>query len=363
MEKSLITHPEKPLFIEHINEEHQDDLVNIATVLINNINIAKQGNADMDINTEIERVLITEIYHQGIDIQVNYTQRPSETHFIAFPAPIEQLKELQSQYIILKQQTDKKLGRQSIKLRKQQFTFIDSFLVTANMYRLLLSTSDDIPLEQAGYAYLFDLESPHKPSQPLSRQHCYYTLRKAWHTPTEIDTQRQTLAWVDVYLHGDTAGGNWARSLKPNDVISSKREFPEKIQHLDDGKGQVLLIADETSLPTVARLLELWHNPTPPIIISITNDPADQDYLTHDIGTPAQQATIIPISQTAQAELVTTIEDTIKTHISDAGIKIDKVWGALEANTAKTLRKRLKPLFDLPRGDFVLKVYWRLNNE
>lgn len=78
------------------------------------------------------------------------------------------------------------------------------------------------------------------------------------------------------FLHGDTSGGNWAMALQAGDTVVTKREFPEKVAHLHT--GQTLLIVDETSMPTAARLLELWDNPTPPLIICVTQDAADQKF-------------------------------------------------------------------------------------
>ena len=166
------------------------------------------------------------------------------------------------------------------------------------------SGKNTIPIDEAGYAYLFDLAhnitalNINGNSDSPARAHCYYTLRKAWQTSDGVR------AWVDIFLHGDTSGGNWARSLRAGDTVMSKREFPEKTAHLRE--GQALLIADETSIPTVARLLELWDNPTPPLVIFVTQDAADQAYfdgitMNNDVeGDMDGNFIVLPIIELAQ---------------------------------------------------------------
>ncbi|HSP85479.1 MAG TPA: siderophore-interacting protein, partial [Psychrobacter sp.] len=306
-----------------------------------------------------------------------------------FITPITQMDELHTQYIALKQKADKKLGKKTIKLTKQSFIVQDSHMVSKNMRRLILTVphlnatgdtsnpqqSNSIPINEAGYAYLFDLEHNRSVSQITAegvdnsvqpaRAHCYYTLRKAWQTSDGVQ------AWVDVFLHGDTSGGNWARSLQAGDTVISKREFPEKIEHLRE--GQALLIADETSMPTVARLLELWDNPQPPLVLCVTQDAADQTYFdrvkldANIINTNAANQqnthfTVLPLvtdqvnAGRALADLIdTTLSDYLTTH----PLHIDKIWGALEAGTAKALRGLLQQRHGLARADSVIKVYWR----
>ena len=386
--KTPLSHPDKAEFLGHINEEHQDELAMFAQAFVNVV-------AD-----ETTQLRLTEVYKEGVDLSV-YTQAATkpETYFLAFINPIEQITGLKDQYIALMQKAAAKLGKKSIKLEAQTFTLLDSHYVSRNMLRLVLKAPDSTPLTHAGYAYLFDLTTPHrehtdnnianlvnivnsaKSSSKNSatdevRQQCYYTLRRAWHNPltTSSDATKDTLdimAWVDVYIHGDTPGGNWARSLQVGDSIKSLREYPEKIEHLSN--GQCLLIADETSLPTVVRLLETWKNPTPPIIIAICNHADDIAYL-HNIRLQAdlclphvsQQAKIITIvndDATQDISSCASLTDRIMTKLSayeqQTGIKIDKVWGALEVSDTKALRKALKSKLNLPRQNMILKVYWR----
>lgn len=65
------------------------------------------------------------------------------------------------------------------------------------------------------------------------------------------------------------------------------------------------------------------------------------------------------IANMPATDLTETILSIIDTCLSKKAISIDKVWGALEASDAKTLRRKLKDKFGLPRQDMVMKVYWR----
>lgn len=388
---TLINDPEITNIIAHINEEHLDELLGFIKVFTT-LSLNELDKLD---------VQLAAIYSEGIALQVqskNIEQQPTDpqdknpddqTFFIAFAAPITQLDELQAQYIVLKQRADKKLGKKSIKLTKQTFIMQDSYRVSKNMLRLTLnvpalsvpalSKSDtsrsnptpiSIPINEAGYAYLFDLEhkviannsgnDSIKDSTRPSRPHCYYTLRKAWQTTDGIE------AWVDVFLHGNTSGGNWASALQAGDTVITKREFPEKIEHLRN--GQTLLIVDETSMPTAARLLELWDNPKSPLIVCVTQDAADQRYfddikMNNDIeGSIDRKFTVLPIvidQIISEQNLAMVIDRELTDYLTEYPLQIDKVWGALEASTVKALRPMLRERLKLSRAEVVVKVYWR----
>ncbi|MBP3944736.1 SIP domain-containing protein [Psychrobacter sp. K31L] len=417
--------PEIANVVAHINEEHLDELLGFLSVFTS-LSTAELDRVDAQ---------ITDIYAEGITIQTrqkNSKYQPTNAQdnplhdqifFINFATPISQLNDLQAQYILLKQRADKKLGKKTIKLTKQVFDVQNSYRISKNMLRLELSmpslddaqSSDDVqlrntkgatistsvPTNEAGYAYLFDLEhnattnalmtdsdevDDHKTNDSEkenvrpTRPHCYYTLRKAWQADDGIR------AWVDVFLHGDTSGGNWAAALKTDETVVTKREFPEKVEHLRD--GQAVLIVDETSMPTAARLLELWSNPKPPLIICVTQDADDQSYfdtvkMRSSLDSTGNNNSSISIDNkidcdtethgndhfavlpivTNQANsgsgLATLIDSTLGDYLADDPLQIDKVWGALEANTAKALRQLLRERLELSRTDVVVKVYWR----
>lgn len=406
---TVIDTPELASIIAHINEEHFDDLVGFLRAF-------KVLPNEWAAHLEDMEVQLTAVYAEGVCLHVNPkplaegSERSgdwvdktlhSQNFFIAFSAPITQVDDLQSQYIMLKQRADKKLGKKTIKLTQQKFIVQERYKVSKNMLRLELSLSlppntahlanptstSLLPVTEAGYAYLFDLEynvirnkdnnqdrsqvSNDAQNRYPTRPHCYYTLRKAW------QTSQGWRAWIDVFLHGDTSGGNWAMALQIGDSVITKREVPEKIAHLQ--KGQALLIVDETSMPTAARLLELWQNPIPPLVICVTQDVADQKYLDdiplgcdsydrydsvvkgsdHQAAQPFPVLPIVTDQSDSGQSAAQLIDATLSQYLAAQPLTIDKVWGALEATTAKTLRGLLRDRLQLSRTEVVVKVYWR----
>ncbi|MEN6668760.1 siderophore-interacting protein [Psychrobacter sp. B38] len=355
-------------FMNHVNEEHQDELAMFVEAFAN----TKVGDELM--------VQIAEVYRDGLLLQTcaqplaslsiddltnhHAKHEAVNRYFIEFDNLIDETVTIKSQYIHLLQVASKKLGKLAIKQQERYFTVVDGYYASPNMFRLIVTAPADTPLNQAGYAYLFevnaDTSNTHQPVRPQEKLQRYYTLRKAWQ-----DADSQTVyGWIDTYIHGDTPGGNWARASQTGAQIKSVRDYPEKVAHLTD--GQCLLICDETSIPTVANFLEEWHNPIAPIVIAVTNDAADLDYLNNlelseqlTNTSNFKQENITHIVNTTDLDLTDTILSTIDTCLNDNAISIDKVWGALEASDAKTLRRQLKSKFSLPRQDMVMKVYWR----
>ena len=116
----------------------------------------------------------------------------------------------------------------------------------------------------------------------------------------------------------------------------------------------------------MANLLENWQNPIAPIVIAITNDSADIAYL-QDIDLDDKlaqiegfkQDNILHILNTPPINLPEAITSIVDAQLQLKSVSIDKVWGAIEASDAKTLRRQLKTKFNLPRQDMIMKVYWR----
>jgi len=365
---------DKTLFIDHVNEEHQDELAMF-------INIFTKASIREDSVPSI-----VELYSDGMllaltSIDNNQTDpenapHPTEQYFVHFTSPVVDAASLQEQYITLLQRAATKLGKRTIKLRDQFFTVMDGYYASPNMYRLLVTAPDNTPLNQPGYAYLLDLNASFAASKLDSGErrdsndsdntdefqgvYRYYSLRKAWQNADSSSVH----AWIDVYIHGDTSGGNWAKSLDTGMKIKSVREYPEKLEHLTD--GQCLLICDETSLPTVANLLENWQNPLSPLVIAITNDSKDINYL-HDITLSERlskderfrQDNLLHIINTPATALTEQIMTTLNSRLTTTPNKIDKVWGALEAANIKSLRPQLKSVLGLSRQDMTIQVYWR----
>ena len=356
-------------FMNHVNDEHQDELA-----------LFVEAFADTKLSNDMA-VVVAEVYSNGLLLEAsvqNVEALPNHKvemlsdgisqFFIEFENVIDETITLKSQYINLLQVASKKLGKLAIKQQERYFTVIDGYYASPNMFRLVVAAPADTPLNHAGYAYLFEMNtdvsishnSANASANASEKLQRYYTLRKAWQ---DAETQ-QIQGWVDIYIHGDTSGGNWARAVQAGTQLKSVRDYPERIAHLND--GQCLLLCDETSMPTVANLLENWQNPIAPIVIVMTNDGAELSYLQEielsqtlaEINS-FKQDNIVHILNTPSIDLPDAIISAIDTRLEDDSILIEKVWGALSAADAKILRRQLKTKFDLSRQDMVMKVYWR----
>ena len=387
---TVLNSEHKHRIIEHMNEEHFEDLIGFIKAFAPLSNVcSKQHN-----------IKLLDIYSEGFSLQVSeltpsstQSKLYSDTYFMRFPTPLSDIEDLQYQYILLKQQADKKLHKKSIKLTEQLFHVEQGFTVTENMYRLVLTlpqdnavSSQSLLVTEPGYAYLFDIEhnypfstdngdgnvssnsddsdNSHGNDQSGSttinskRLHRYYTLRKAIFDPQT----GQNRAWIDVFLHGETFGSQWLAAVNSQKTVKTMREVPEKVAHLN--QGQALLIADETSIPTVARLLELWQNPIPPLVIYITQQASDQDYLNHrevnELIDDKLKILPVVIGDMHQGQpLAQLIDSTVEDYLAQHPVVIEKVWGAIEVNTSKALKALLKQRLKLDRTDMIVKGYWR----
>lgn len=380
-DKTPLAVVDKIKFMTHVNEEHQDELALFIEAFTDDSvaddRVAQVADVYTDglllISQSVTAPLVT-----SASSLLSQTAQPEESaesdedeaieqYFIAFENKIAGDITLKSQYILLLQSASKKLGKLAIKLQDRQFTVTDSYYASPSLYRMVVTAPADTPLDHPGYAYLFDVYADLTDENAASiakskgeKLQRYYTLRKAWQDP---QTQ-QVHAWVDAYIHGSTPGGDWALRQQAGMKLNSVRDYPEKIAHLS--AGQCLLICDETSLPTVANLLETWQNPVVPVVIAVTNDPEELAYL-HAVELSDHLAqsqgfktdNIIAVVNTPEVDLTETIMGLLDTHPALANLKIEKVWGALETQDAKTLRRQLKTALQLSRQDLVLKVYWR----
>ena len=380
-DKIPLVSADKAQFIHHVNEEHQDELamfINAFTTtsisddaIVSIVELYLDGML-LEITTINNNNNVNALQDNSTHNQTNDAGLPSlsRQYFIAFTDPISESISLQEQYIILLQAAAKKLGKRTIKLQEQLFTVLDGYYASPNMYRLVVTAPDNAPLNHAGYGYLFELDSALN-SVSIKRNDSddndgdkflqrYYTLRKAWQESNNSPIR----AWIDIYIHGNTEGGNWARALDSGMQIKSVREYPEKTEHLTD--GQCLLICDETSLPTVANLLENWQNPLPPLVIVIINDADDVSYI-HNLDLSEQlrrdkdfmAENLYHIINKPTVDLTEQIMEVLNAQLASLPVTIAKVWGALEATNTKSLRQQLKSTLGLSRQDMVLKVYWR----
>ncbi|MBE2894561.1 siderophore-interacting protein [Spirabiliibacterium falconis] len=320
----IADHDLKLDIIEHVNDDHRKELLAIAQVYL---------------NPNITDATLLDLYHEGMLLQTQ-----TETHH------------LQSQFVPFLTDKDlhtnvRHLAMHAVQQRTTPqshyfFHLLDKTQPTPNISRLILKTCATAPENSPGYAWRFTLKSfanqpyahiiPHVQNQPGR----YYTLRKIVNK-----TNSDCILYVDVFCHGDTLGSLWAKSLKCGDILHANATFYEHTDHLT---GQSVLIGDETALPTIANLIECWHHPISPIIISITQDPKEQHYL-DEVALPPNTH-IIKLEHADSALKSLAVLDKITT--------IDSVWGACEQHDAKTIRHYLRNQRKLTSTQQRMKAYW-----
>ena len=344
--------------IDHLNDDHQTELLAIA-----------QAHGYADATT----AKLLDIFVEGCYLAVHSLSHSVPTQVWI---PFVLRGDLEEQILYLAHSAMVKQGKSLHHNQKQYFEVLGKEMVTPHMLRLYLKTDQPLSSHAPGFAWLFSLKvlnaSPNSDSEKngfihrwfqrifmrvlpyLSQQRRekimfsmvkdmrYYTLRKVEHR------EGDEIAWVDIYLHGMTAGGEWAKSLQKGDIIHSTSEYTEATDHLQ--QGQTLLIADETSLPTVIALLENWHNPIPPILINVLQDQAEHIYI-NQINIPVGTGLYYIDSNSAflNQEIINLI---------DSLPKVDAVWAALENTLAKKIRKHLRERYQLLGTKNRVKGYW-----
>lgn len=349
--------------IEHVNEDHQSEILSI----IHGYTALKLADS----------ATLIDIFQEGILIMIT-TPSGSEERFIPFL-----LKgDLEENILYLAYSAMVKQGESPINNKKQYFEVLKTTMVSPNMIRIIVKSKTALPERLPGYAYLLALkklekmpkkirQSPAKLSkikqwlyqillwrvknmssqERLNRMLAfakgtrYYTLRKSYKSTS--DASFLDLGYIDVFLHGDTPGGLWAQDLNKGDIIHSVSEVAEHCDHLN--QGQAILIADETSLPTIATLLENWQNPIAPYIISITHNDADQAYLPDEMVPERHKLFRISALNVSQTVI----------NLMQSMPQIDATWGAIENVDARAIRKYLKEERNLSNTHNRVKAYWR----
>lgn len=239
------------------------------------------------------------------------------------------------------------LGKKPSWEKYRTFTVDNISQPSPNMLRLHLHCTHLLPENQAGFVCRFIIDPiEKKPSEQQLKQADSrpYTLRT-------IDNEHQTT--VDIFDHGQTPGQQWARNLKAGQTIYSRAEAREKFP--DFKVANTLLLADETSLPTVARLLEMrssyFSDKTDVRLIIGLQNMLDQQYLSNALlqNTHVQW---LNLNSKNQGKVVDAWIDSLN------NTPFDAVWGGLESNTSKALKKHIWSLNEIPNKQCKIRSYW-----
>lgn len=355
---------EKVDIIEHINGEHQAELMAIM--------------ADYLDDAEHANPLIEDIFEEGCLVLATQNSK-RDSFFIPF-----QIKgNIEEKVLYLAYSAMVKQGKPMGGGQKRYFEVLQTQYISPNMLRLVLKTAQGLPENAPGFAFLYTQKIlPKMPkisekstsSGKMNRYMAsfllwlmkilsgkqrrkmvakmnagmrYYTVREVKKSHAQMPFA--DIAHVDIYLHGNTSGSLWAKKIQVGDVIYSSKEYTENTAHLHQGKA--LLLADETALPTLANLLELWQNPQLPIVIIITAKAEDQDYLPDQRLPENIQCRRFVGAQSTHIEAILAY--------LKAQERIDTAWGAMEDKTAKAVRTYLRQERGLDGKHNKVKAYWR----
>ncbi|MGO2011599.1 siderophore-interacting protein [Pseudoalteromonas sp.] len=354
--------------IEHVNQDHTEELLTIA-------------QSDQP-QKNILSAKILDIFQEGVLVKVTLNNTSQEIEsFIQF----EIEGDLEEQILYLAYAAIVKQGRDFSGSGKHFFTITNKQKLTANMLRLTVKSDTPLPEYYPGYAYGFLLKSMKKPAtkkaatskkkhwskgvfdrffiwlmkhlSSQSRQKLLYnmnknvrlyTLRKSWKSSDDAEFFDQ--GYIDIFTHGGSLGSLWSEALSVNDIIMSRSETDDKHPHLSD--GQALLIADETAYPALAGILEHWQNPQPPHIVVISAVEGEQAYF-DDVSLPQDShiQTVVCAAECQGDEVLAVLEE-LET--------IDVVWAAFESESAKQVRHYLRNQRKIIGKYNHTKGYWRL---
>ena len=349
--------------IEHVNDDHGEELLSIAQVFI---------------DQQTERASLLDVNDQGLTLQIETPAgRSDHMH------PFSMTGEAEDKILFLAYQAMVRQRKLPPGTRTRYFRFLERETLSPNMVRLKFATDRSLPENEPGYAFLFGLKalrptqksdveysemplamrvwfrgmlSVMKRLKPATRRKLldslynkskYYTLRASF---AQAETEEmQSIGWVDVFTHGTSSGSNWARDLKPGDMVKSTAEYREKTDHVHEGKA--LLIAEETAMPALASVLEGWRNPIPPDIILISEQETEQSYV--DAALIPAGASVHRIFGNPDKRLEEI--DKILHSLSD----IETAWGALEQSDSKHIRTYLRSRYALDGQRNRVRSYWK----
>lgn len=307
--------------ITQLNDDCADDLMTMARYYT-------QSHA----KPAPKRVRLVAIYQEGLGLLISNDDGEFVKN-LRFAMPITGLDELHTAYALLLDKSAKAIGTRHLQVIDDAFV-VQSVQRQGNFYQLTVNLPKDTPKDWAGLAYLIKIGDEQR----------YYTLRKAW-------DDGGLFGRVDVFTHGDSLGSRWVQGLQAGDVIASTRRYPEKTAHL---MGKRLLIADETSLPTALRLVELSPDGEY-VLVACVCDGVDLAYLDDCDGLNKNLVAVVPYDK--PKELTNTLKQTLITLCQ--AHQFDSAWGALEVGVVKELKSYVYSLFALDKERTVFKAYWR----
>lgn len=361
---AIANHDEKLDIMDHLNQDHLDELLVVANYYGKEADYSKAAIAD--------------IFEEGVLMDVSAKDKNNQLY-----VPFTVRGTLEEKILYLAYYA---LTKQGVNLKGSHRKFFEvskKSMPSKNMMRIEIKSASQLPDYYAAYTYGIALKSINRPqtvtpeSQKknilmrivdhvflwllrtlssknrmklvtnMNRDIRLYTLR---FSKKEVPQEECVQGAIDVYLHGESPGGLWIRQLKEGDIIFSRTEVPDRHQHLHEGKN--ILIADETAFPALAGILELWKNPEPPIVLALMRDVDEQSYFSEVSKPEGTQFHYLWYEEDKQAEPIINILKTIKT--------LDGAWGGLEREAAKEVRHYIRNVLTVEGMKNHIKGYWAI---
>lgn len=159
---------------------------------------------------------------------------------------------------------------------------------------------------------------------------------------------------LDIALHDEGIGSDWARTCKPGDRVGLIE--PHGLYAAPEGVAWQLLAADITGVPAVARILRGLERGQKVEVVIVLMDAGDE----------------IPLPSPADVEITwqvvardTDICDALAEAVTSRALPADDryVWLAGEARASRAVRRYLRRELRWAQSDFYTCGYWQIEAE
>jgi len=184
------------------------------------------------------------------------------------------------------------------------------------------------------------------PDDAPEPEHRVYTISD--HRIVEGQTQLD----LDIALHDDGVGSDWARTCQPGDRVGLIE--PHGLYAAPDDVGWQLLVADITGLPAAARILRRLEPGQRAEVVIVLTDPADEIPLPSAADVDATWQIVAKESD---------IADALTEAVTSRELPVDDryVWLAGEARASRAVRRHLRRELGWPQSDFYTCGYWQVD--
>lgn len=161
---------------------------------------------------------------------------------------------------------------------------------------------------------------------------------------------------IDVALHDQGVGAEWARTCQPGDVVGLTE--PHGLYQAPADVPDQVLVCDLTGVPALARILRGLQPDQRADVVVVVTDAADEIPL----PSPAD------VSITWQVVDWREVSDTLTAAVVDRQLPADLsegqfVWLAGEARSSRAVRKHLRRELRWPQSLFYTCGYWQIDAE